>query len=453
MKELQAGALRRAALVLSVFAGALALPGTAAAHEAEPSPAQVARALGGPNVVPSAAGLYRVLRPGAPALLTHGPDSRAEVELGTTATTAGSTERAPLCAADHFQHFVYARLSGQPDRLAEVAGQLRSIVRRADAILDRDSRASGGPSADYRVLCDPAGEILVEEIVVNSVSFSAIADAVEAEFDYAGADATVFADARQSGVCGVGSFSADSRLASYNRANQGGGVAIVYQPCWSTTTMMHENGHNLGAVQYGSPHSTGSGAHCWDEADIMCYSPDGGDLHQSGTVTLCSDAEHFDRGFDDCFDSAPESGEYLDSHWNLGSPLNGFLAFGESSSTPPPPPPPPPNPVIERLYDRLTASGRSASAGGWRLYRLRVPGHARRLRLSLGGASSSGNLDLYLRRGRLPGLGSYKRRAASGSSPETISLGHPRRGTWFIGVYTRSGSGQGLYRLRSSLRF
>jgi hypothetical protein len=91
---------------------------------------------------------------------------------------------------------------------------------------------------------------------------------------------------------------------------------------------MHENGHNQGAVQYGAPHSTGTGWHCWDEIDVMCYSPDGGNLHQQGTETLCSDREYFDCGYNDYFDSNPEPGEYLATHWNLGSPLNKFIVFG-----------------------------------------------------------------------------------------------------------------------------
>lgn len=60
----------------------------------------------------------------------------------------------------------------------------------------------------------------------------------------------------------------------------------------------------------------------------MCYSPDGGTFHQEGTVTNCNDREYFDCGYDDYFDSNPEAGEYLATHWNMGSPLNKMIRFG-----------------------------------------------------------------------------------------------------------------------------
>jgi hypothetical protein len=70
----------------------------------------------------------------------------------------------------------------------------------------------------------------------------------------------------------------------------------------------------------------------------MCYSPDGGNRNQGGTSLDCADHLHFDCGHDDYFDTEPEAGEYLASHWNLGSPLNRFLAFGEAGPNGPPEP-------------------------------------------------------------------------------------------------------------------
>jgi hypothetical protein len=59
----------------------------------------------------------------------------------------------------------------------------------------------------------------------------------------------------------------------------------------------------------------------------MCYAPDGGDLHQAGTISRCQ-AVTFDSGNDTYFDPTPEAGEWLSEHWNLGSPLNDYVRFG-----------------------------------------------------------------------------------------------------------------------------
>ncbi len=90
---------------------------------------------------------------------------------------------------------------------------------------------------------------------------------------------------------------------------------------------MHENGHNQGAVQRSAPFSTGAG-HCWEDLDVMCYSPDGGDQHQDGTVLNCPADLYFDCGFDSYFDAAPEPGEWLAQHWNIAIPANRFIALG-----------------------------------------------------------------------------------------------------------------------------
>ena len=85
---------------------------------------------------------------------------------------------------------------------------------------------------------------------------------------------------------------------------------------------MHENGHNQGAVQPGAPHAT-PGGHCWDENDVMCYAD--GTRTDQPIENRCAETS-FDCGCDspaadgnDYFDSAPEPGEYLSTHWNIGS--------------------------------------------------------------------------------------------------------------------------------------
>ena len=89
---------------------------------------------------------------------------------------------------------------------------------------------------------------------------------------------------------------------------------------------MHENGHNQGAVQPSAPDSTGSGAHCNDLLDVMCYAPDGGDRNQT-EVSTCTDAMWFDCDNDTYFDVVPEGSEWLSNHWNLGSSANRFITI------------------------------------------------------------------------------------------------------------------------------
>jgi hypothetical protein len=324
----------RAAIAMLIAAGLLLLfGGSASAHSTagvelrRGVPQDVADVLGKKaEVAPS--GLYRVpLRSGG-SLLTHGADPKKDTALGP-AFTASDPQRNPVCATDYYQHVLYARLTTQPDRYATAVNDIRTEMRHVDAQLNQDSLASGGPSADYKVLCDSGGQIRVDKFTATGTSFANVMNAAKnAGFNSSNQDYTIFFDASDPDACGIGSYLLDQSLSVNNINNKGGGYALVYAGCWDNLTAMHENGHNEGAVQYSAPYSTGSGAHCWDEEDVMCYSPDGGDKHQGGTISRCTDRERFDCGYDTYFDSAPEPGEWLATHWNIGSTLNRFITFG-----------------------------------------------------------------------------------------------------------------------------
>ena len=47
-----------------------------------------------------------------------------------------------------------------------------------------------------------------------------------------------------------------------------------------------------------------------------------------GDDQRCTDYLHYDCGWDTYFDSNPEPGEWLASHWNIGSGVNHFVGFG-----------------------------------------------------------------------------------------------------------------------------
>jgi hypothetical protein len=267
-----------------------------------------------------AGGLYLVHPRTGPPLTTHGADGPPPA-----ASVPMTAERAPLCTQSNHQRILYGRPASAPDRLATSLPVIETTIWRMNAELDRAALESGDMHADYRVQCDATGRLAVGSFVnPGSSSFADVVDAARLSGAVdPDADHTIFYDDPTPEACGVGSFSADERLSADNENNSGGGFAVVYSDCWNPATVMHEVGHNQGAVQAGAPNSTGSGSHCLDEADVMCYA-DGGD-RDTGTVLLCDGPERFDCGYDDYFDAAPEPGEYLASNWNLGSPLNRFI--------------------------------------------------------------------------------------------------------------------------------
>jgi hypothetical protein len=92
--------------------------------------------------------------------------------------------------------------------------------------------------------------------------------------------------------------------------------------------------HNLGAVQWGAPHSTEPPGqslpqygHCWQGADVMCYVEDSGASHQMRIDCAALPGaipESYDCGRDDYFNPAPAPGSYLATHWNTYD--SAFLA-------------------------------------------------------------------------------------------------------------------------------
>ena len=89
----------------------------------------------------------------------------------------------------------------------------------------------------------------------------------------------VFLDVQNTYACGQGNLAQDTRRIAANY-NEGRTQSIIYRPYPSTNgeggfcrgrTLLHELGHNMGALQNVSPHAY-DGAHCNDSAeDVMCY--------------------------------------------------------------------------------------------------------------------------------------------------------------------------------------
>ena len=325
---------RLAGLAMSL--ACLALPAAAAGHDAPGSadghvPEAVEEVLGG-EVTELDNGLYEVDPARGPDFTSHGPDTAAEVGADHGQSLGpGDPERPPVCATgDYYQHVLYAYRSGQPNRIDAVKADIQASIRRINAVLNLESLASGGGTADYRVLCDAGGEIQVDAYSTSpgATSLTSVTNAARtAGFDDPDVDYTIFFDYNHPQYCGVGHYSDDETLSEDNVNNRGGDYGMTYDGCWLGTTPMHENGHNQGAVQPSAPNSTGSGAHCNQVQDVMCYTPDGGNLLQGVTANDCPTIIWFDCGFNTYFDAAPDPGTWLYTHWNIGASYNRYITL------------------------------------------------------------------------------------------------------------------------------
>jgi hypothetical protein len=288
-------------------------------------------------------GFFDVVLADGTRLRTHGPDP---IPAGGDVGFASDQEQRELVCADRDRlHVLYGHPSGAPDRSAQVIEDLRAAVRRMNAVLNADSLESGGPTADYRVACDDGGQIRVDTFVgpaqgsaAYTAEYAGIVDAARAAGHRNEAtDYLIFFDS-DSTVCGVGNLASDDSPGASNRNMADIGYGIAYEPCWFGRTPMHENGHNQGAVQDLAPMWDASG-HCIEGRDVMCYPGEPGVTGTAtfGLVLQCSDRIHFDCGFDTYFDAAPEPGEWLATHWNIGSPVNRYLAFNHTAPVAAPP--------------------------------------------------------------------------------------------------------------------
>ncbi len=178
---------------------------------------------------------------------------------------------------------------------------------------------------------------------------------------------------------------------STNIHNRGGLTAILFsrdgapapgpaRKGWWAEGMLHEMTHNLGAVQWGAPHSTEPPGqtlpqygHCWQGADIMCYVEDGGAAHvmvQDCGPLPSAIPQSYDCNRDDYFNPAPAPGSYLATHWNtydsafLASCGEIALACGGGTLPAPTPPVATASPAVSGTPRR--GATLTAQPGDWR---------------------------------------------------------------------------------------
>ena len=271
-------------------------------------------------------GLYQVTLLDGETLETHGYDPKPS--HGSWSWISRSLLRQPICATDYYFHVLYGRLSSSSDRYATQRPEILTSVKNTNYLLNSEGVESGGHNTDFKVLCDGWGEVEVGSFAAPSAGYQAVVDAARAAgYNKTNVKYWIFLDVDATSYCGISSFRSDESPVASNTNNSGGSYSISHRDCWAGRTPMHEVGHAMGAVQYNAPSSTGSGGHCNEDIDVMCYSPDGGDRNQGGTVDNCTGQTHFDCLHNTYFDTATEAGEYLETNWNLGNPLNRFIAI------------------------------------------------------------------------------------------------------------------------------
>lgn len=317
-------ALMLAAALLLALAPSMAQPAEQPCERFQVVPGQ------GPSC-PIPGGWQVFLRDGS-SVLTHGPDPPPPEGPGLAAAP-----RAPVCvdhATQHHGHAIYAVAEDRANRYAAMAATVRGYIAEANGVLVEES-AEFSVTIQYKFRCE-GGIVELDNVTLPTpaaeTTFSTIvSDLRDRGFDDPLAKYWVWYDGSVAGFCGQGTVRSDDRLSADNANNQGNDFGITYG-C-AADTMMHENGHNLGAVQLSAPDSSGAW-HCFDGQDVMCYA-DGG---PNGTYdpAVCTDREHWDCGHDSYFNPKPAAGTYLATHWNLGSNLVRFLQFACITDTAPP---------------------------------------------------------------------------------------------------------------------
>ncbi|MEV4744420.1 RICIN domain-containing protein [Streptomyces sp. NPDC049555] len=264
---------------------------------------------------------------------------------GTASTPAAPSGQQVQCDGDgstgNRVQVVYAHAPGN-DRYAEYLGSFRKWAADADAIYFASAQETGG----VRHIRFVTGADCVPSVLNVEVSSSALAEfgalnsALAAQgFDRRDRKYMIFADAKV--YCGIGTFNGDERPGASNLSNFGPSYGRTDAGCWSGSTAAHELGHNLGAVNNSAP-NTSRAAHCTDEWDIMCYSDA---PYYPAMRTVCPERGHDERldcNHDDYYNTSPQPGSYLATHWNVAN--NQFLMTSGGTTRPNPDPSPTPTP-------------------------------------------------------------------------------------------------------------
>jgi hypothetical protein len=259
-------------------------------------------------------------------------------------------DNAPVTPVDKAQFkLVYAYAADRPNRFDGWKHALQANVSIVQRFLSAQSGGTKALRFDMGTRCGPEYvDIRVVQLPgprsAYADNFGAISSAVRRALGNAGGprNTIVLADglagsAQEYGLGETVMGPSGEKPGTGNIHNRGGLTSILFSrdgaPApgnarwgWWPEGLLHEATHNLGAVQWGAPHSTqpigGSSpryGHCFQGADVMCYTEDSG--ARSAMVADCSGIpgaipQHYDCGRDDYFNPAPAPGSYLATHWN-----------------------------------------------------------------------------------------------------------------------------------------
>ena len=285
---------------------------------------------------------------------THGPDPAPEgVDLAdhkSTTEVRQAAENASSSAVDcdgdgvsgNRVETIYARASDTTDRYASVVAALRGYaVTNIEDIVQNSSGNLRRPR--FVTTPGPACELIVRNVVLNTSgdgSFANTLSQLQAKgYNRVDRKYMVWMDIKVGDTapyCGIGLLANDSSPGRGNFHNGhpfgGGAVSRVDLPCWGLTgasdtpVEAHELFHTLGAVQNNAPHSTflgtaGSGGHCHDDYDVMCYDDDFNPSTVPMTFPCATTTSErlLDCGGDDYFSLSPAPATYLTNHWNTAT--------------------------------------------------------------------------------------------------------------------------------------
>ena len=285
-----------------------------------------------------------------------GADGLPTTWCGTELTTDNTANAATPANKPQFK-VVYAYAADRANRFAGWRDAIQANVAIIQRFLSAQDGGTKGLRFDMGTNCGPQ-YVDIQVVPLPGArsayadNFGAISSAVQRALGAASGprNALVLADglsgsAQEYGLGETIMGAAGERQGASNIHNRGGLTAVLFSRDgaaapggarwgWWPEGFLHEMTHNLGAVQWGAPHSTQPPGqtspqygHCWQGADVMCYTEDPGAAH--GMQNDCGGLpgaipQNYDCGHDDYFNPAPAPDSYLATHWNTYD--SAFLA-------------------------------------------------------------------------------------------------------------------------------